>query len=99
MHGLANAAANEGFFLKRWTQVVNTMIYKKPGCIELEKLQVTHLFEADFNLTAGLLFSRRASHHHMDNNATHQGQHGQPGGECQDVALAKSSHCHICHYT
>jgi hypothetical protein len=32
------------------------MIHKEPGNYNLEKLQVIHLFEADFNLIVGILF-------------------------------------------
>jgi hypothetical protein len=38
-------------------QVINVMIYKKPGVIELDKLRVIHLFKADFNLLIGICFS------------------------------------------
>jgi hypothetical protein len=58
IHSLMDAASRKGFFLKRWTKVVNIMIYKSPGCIKLEKLCIIHLFEADFNLIIGLLFVR-----------------------------------------
>jgi hypothetical protein len=45
IHGLAAAAARQGFYLRRWTKVVNVMIYKKAGCIKLDKLRVIHLFK------------------------------------------------------
>jgi hypothetical protein len=50
IHGLATIAATRGFYLHRWIQVINVMIYKKTGVIELDKLRVIHLFEADFNM-------------------------------------------------
>jgi hypothetical protein len=56
IYGLASTAARMGFYLHRWTQVVNVMIYKKNGVIELDKLRVMHLFEADFNLLVGVFF-------------------------------------------
>jgi hypothetical protein len=87
--GLAEAASRLGFYLKRWTQVVNVMIYKKLGCIELNKLRVIHLFEADFNLLVGLFFGRRAMYHQVDKGLLHAGQFGKPGGECQDAAFSK----------
>jgi hypothetical protein len=68
------------------------MIYKKLGVIELDKLRVIHLFEADFNLLIGVYFGRRAMHHQVDRNLIHQGQFGKPGGECQDAALSKVLH-------
>jgi hypothetical protein len=89
IHGLASTAAKFGFYLQRWTQVVNVMIYKKPGVIELNKLRVIHLFEADFNLLVGVFFGRRAMHHQMDHQLIHPGQFGRPGGECQDAAFDK----------
>jgi hypothetical protein len=92
IHGLASSAATYGFFLDRWRTVVNVMIYKKPGCLELDKLRVIHLFEADFNLIVGLLFGRRAMHHAADHRLIHKGQYGQPGGECLDVAFSKILH-------
>jgi hypothetical protein len=68
------------------------MIYKKPGVIELDKLRVIHLFEADFNLLIGVYFGQRAMYHQVDRNLIHQGQYGKPGGECQDAALSKVLH-------
>ena len=82
-------ALRHGFYLSRWTQVVNVMIYKKPGCIKLDKLRVIHLFEADFNLLIGIFFGRRAMHHQVDHSLLHLGQFGKPHGECQDAAISK----------
>jgi hypothetical protein len=62
------------------------MIYKKAGVIELHKLRVIHLFEADFNLLIGVYYSRRAMYHQVDRQLLHHGQFGKPGGECQDAA-------------
>jgi hypothetical protein len=69
IHGLAATAAHHCFYLRRWTKVVNVMIYKKAGCIELDKLRVIHLFEADFNLMIAILFGRRAMYHQVDRNS------------------------------
>jgi hypothetical protein len=55
MHGLASS-----IYQKRWLRVINIMIYKEPGNFKLEKIRVVHLFEADFNITVGILFGRRA---------------------------------------
>jgi hypothetical protein len=81
IYGLASTASRLGFYLQRWTQVVNVMIYKKTGVIELGKLRVIHLFEADFNLLVGVFFGRRATHHQADHQLIHPGQFGRPGGE------------------
>ena len=59
IHGLALVAISQGFYLKRWEDVIEIMIYKEPANITLEKLRVIHLFEADFNLLIGILFGRR----------------------------------------
>jgi hypothetical protein len=68
------------------------MIYKKPGVIELNKLRVIHLFEANFNLLIGVYFGRQAMYHQVDRQLLHHGQFGKPGGECQDAALSKVLH-------
>ena len=92
IHALAATAARRGFYLHRWIYVTNVMIYKKPGCIELNRLRVIHLFEADFNLMVGILFGRRAMFHQSKHRLIHPGQYGQPGGECQDAAISKVLH-------
>jgi hypothetical protein len=99
IHGLATQAALNGFYLRRWTQVVNVMIYKNPGYIELDRLWVIHLFEADFNLLVGVYFGRRAMYHQVDGNLLHEGQFGKPGGECQDAAISKVLHNMISIFT
>jgi hypothetical protein len=68
------------------------MIYKKPGCVELDKLRVIHLFEADFNLMIGILFGRRAMYHQADQNLLNPAQFGRPSGECEDSAISKLLH-------
>jgi hypothetical protein len=99
VHGLAAAAACHGFFLRRWLQVVNVMIYKKPGCVELDKLRVIHLFEADLNLMIGILFRRRAIYHQVDRSLLNTAQFGRPGGECQDSSISKVLHNMISSFT
>jgi hypothetical protein len=68
------------------------MIYKEPGNFKLEKLRVIHLFEADFNLTVGLLFGRRAMYHARDHSLIHLSQGGRLGSECMDIAFTKILH-------
>ena len=99
IHGLAHTAVTYGFYLKRWESVVEIMMYKIQGCIELEQLQIIHLFEADFNLIIGILFGRRSMHHQTDHKFLYPGQYGKPGRECQDAAYAKLLHYHISRYT
>ena len=92
MHGLVQMSANHGFYLHHWEKVFNIMIYKTPGCIDLEKLRVLHLFEAGMNLMIGIIFGRQAMHHITDNKLYHKGQYGRPGGECLDAVYAKIWH-------
>jgi hypothetical protein len=99
IHDLASAAARQGFYLRRWINVVNVIIYKKPGCIELDWLRVIHLFEADFNLMVGILFDRRAMYHQVDHQLLNPAQFGRPGGKCQDVSISKVLHNLVCSLT
>lgn len=99
IHGLVQLAANQGFYLHCWEKVFNIMIYKKPGCIELEKLRILHYFEADMNLMIGILFGRRAMHHINDNKLYHKGQYRRPGGECMDAVYTKTIAYHVSHFT
>ena len=34
----------------RWKTIVNTMIFKDTGCVKIHRLQVIHIYEADYNL-------------------------------------------------
>jgi hypothetical protein len=45
---------------------MDTSYQRYDGVIELDKLQVIHLFEADFNLLIRVYFGRRAMHHQVD---------------------------------
>jgi hypothetical protein len=99
IHGLASAAASQGFYSRRWINVVNVMIDKKPGCIELDRLRVIHLFEADFNMMAGILFGRRAMHHQVNHKLLNPAQFGRSGGKCQDASISKVLHNLVCSFT
>jgi hypothetical protein len=90
IHGLAAAVAKYGFFLHRWIKVVNVMIYKKPGCVELDKLRVIHLFEADLNLMIGILLGRRAMHHQVDNRLLNLAQLGRQVANVKTLPLQRS---------
>jgi hypothetical protein len=99
VHGLATIATRLGFYLQRWTRVINVMIYKEPGNYNLDKLRVIHLFEADFNLMVGILFGRRAMYHARDKALLHDGQGGRLGSECMDVTITKVLHITMSHLT
>jgi hypothetical protein len=62
IHRILTGVAQRGLYLQRWIFVINAMIYKKAGVLELDELRVIHLFEADFNLLVGLIFGRRTVH-------------------------------------
>jgi hypothetical protein len=93
--------AERGLYLKRcsWILVINVMIYKKAGVLELDELWVIHLFEADFNLLVGLIFGRRTVHNAVNHQRLHPSQFGKKGGECMDAAISKVLHNVIATYT
>ena len=47
--------------LERWLHVHNTMLEKVVGIDRIDKLRVINIFEADFNLIMGILWSQRLS--------------------------------------
>jgi hypothetical protein len=44
---------------KRWCTSIMVMIKKDPGSPRIKRLQVIHLFEADYNLSLKLLWGKR----------------------------------------
>lgn len=54
-----NIAIRHGVVYTRWKKIVNAMIEKIPGKPLINKLQVIHLIESDFNLMTGILWGRR----------------------------------------
>jgi hypothetical protein len=99
IHAVATCVAERGIYLRRWIYVVNAMIYKKPGVVELDELRVIYLFEAVFNLIVGLVFGRRTVHNAVDHQKLHTSQFGKKGGECMDAAILKGLHNVIATYT
>ena len=75
MYMLGFLAISLGCFLKRWTDVLNIMIYKKAGDINLDRLRVIHLFEADFNLLVGIIFAQHALQYLTQNDKIHKNQY------------------------
>jgi hypothetical protein len=92
IYSVATSVAERGLYLARWIYVVNVMIYKKAGILELDELRVIHLFEADFNLLVGLIFGRWTIHNAVTTERLHPSQFGKKGGECMDAAVAKVLH-------
>ena len=51
--GLLNYAIKHKYLYERWKQNVNMMIYKEVGNIKIHRLQLIHIYEADFNFFLG----------------------------------------------
>ena len=87
MFPLYAAAIKQGFYLQHWIHIVSVMIYKHFECIELQKLHMIYLFEADFNLIAGIIFGRSFQYYQFDNNLINPNQYRCSGGECMDAVI------------
>ena len=59
---LINICVSQGMVLARWLHVHNMMLEKIIGIDEIDKLRLINIFEADFNLLIGILWSQRLSH-------------------------------------
>lgn len=59
MTQIINTCVQHGHVLQRWKKINNVMLEKIPGRPLLDKLRVIHIFEADFNAWAGIVFGRR----------------------------------------
>jgi hypothetical protein len=90
IHDVATCVAERGLYLDRWIYVVNAMIYKKAGVLELDELRVIHLFEADFNLLVGLVFGRRTVHNAVDHKKLHPSQFGKKVANAWTLSSPKS---------
>jgi hypothetical protein len=88
IHGLPTIAVTRGFDRRPWIQVINVMIYKK---IELDKLRVIHLLEADFNLLIGVYFVRGAMYQQVDRQLIYTDNLGNPGVNARTPPFPKSS--------
>ena len=64
---VVNFAWKQGYSFKRWQQIVNVMILKKPGNTRIHRLRVIHIYEADYNLILSMSW-RSAIHSAEDNN-------------------------------
>lgn len=74
---------------KRWKQMANVMLLKKPGNCKIHRLRVTMMIEADCN---GLLGSywRKTVNHAEDNNLFDDGQFsGRPGRTAHNPVLTE----------
>ena len=56
---LINKGVTHGFVLKRWRNVLQVMLCKKPGNYNIDKLRVIQLIEADLNMYFRLVWGKR----------------------------------------
>ena len=81
---LINYSLSHGYSFKRWQNIVNVMILKKPGDTRIHRLRVIHLYEADYNLILSTSW-RQAMHTAEDTGVINQGQFGgRPGRTAHD---------------
>ena len=73
---LINILIRYGMGLDRWRNLTNMMIHKLDGSYNVNKLQVIHLFEADYNGLLGILFNCRVLYQAEHRNAINNNQWG-----------------------
>ena len=85
---LMNLPLKHGKPLSRWENSTMCMIEKDIGSPKLHRLRLIHLFEADMNGIAKIIWARRFIYHCQDHHLLHSSQHGGlPGFETQHVLL------------
>ena len=68
---------------------MNTMVEKDPGSPKIHRLQVIHLYKADYNLILGVKW-RQALHHACSQSNINPGCYGsQPGKEAMDALVIR----------
>ena len=87
---LLNLCSTHGIALTRWLTIHNSMLEKSIGNDLIDKLRVIHIFEADFNLLLGILWSKRL----MDNAQRHNSLSvyqwgGMKGKQCIEPVIMK----------
>jgi hypothetical protein len=81
---MINIALKHGRSYKRWQKVVTIMLEKEPGNPKIHRLQVIHLYEADYNLVLAL-HARKVVHHAEDNHLLNNSLYGaRPGRTAHD---------------
>jgi hypothetical protein len=87
---IALAALRTGTSLDRWQNITMTMIEKVPGCPRTNKLQVIHLFKADYNLLLKIIWARILVWNAHDAGKLNDGQAGsRPGQTAIEVVVQK----------
>jgi hypothetical protein len=72
---LIDYALHTGYSYNHWQHIVNVMILKEPNNLKIHRLQVIHLYKADFALLLGIKW-RDLIHHSVDHHLIHQSQYG-----------------------
>jgi hypothetical protein len=93
MHSVAtlyNTCTKNGYTLDRWKTVQCLMLEKIPGLPRLDKIRVIQIFEADLNLTLGILWGRKMIQNGEKYKKFGNEQWGsRPGKQALDPALLK----------
>ena len=86
---LLNYAIHFGHPYQPWTHIMNTMLEKASGSPKIHRLQVIHLYEADYNLILGVKWCQ-ALHHACSHGYINPGCYGsQPGKEAMDALIIR----------
>jgi hypothetical protein len=94
---IINYAIRHQYVLRRWTSIVNTMIFKETGVYQIHRLRVIHIYEADFNLLLAVKW-RRLLHHADQAGLVHARQYGgRPGCEAQSLTFLEELKYDISH--
>ena len=77
---LINYALQRGASYTRWHTIVNTILFKDPDNVRLDRTRVIHIYEADYNLALGIKW-RTATQHAEEFNLLNEGQYGSRTGK------------------
>ena len=86
---IANRALQAAYPLERWRTIVNVMFEKILGFPMIKRLRVIHLYEADCNLSLGIVYGLRLEKQAEKLGALGQEQWACPGKQCIDAVLLK----------
>jgi hypothetical protein len=96
-HQMTALCAKLGISLRRWQEIVTTMLEKEKGSPKLHRLRVIHLLEADLNLLVKIIIARRFVWHCEDHKAFGEAQAGsRPGRSSIDIVLQKELTYDLC---
>jgi hypothetical protein len=73
-------AISRGIAIPRWSKAVNVMIEKDPGCPQINRLRIIHLFEADYNLFLKNMWGSQLVQQAVKLHLLNPSQHGSVPG-------------------